>query len=227
MLIFINRIKKIKASYLARITWHIDSHNGHGDKMKKLLLASALLLSTGVAQATDSVRWDMASVSLQSVEIDGDKMKGYGLAATTLLNENVIIAGHYSTIFDDMMFFGTKLEIELSTMGLGLGYRHAISDKTDFYGIVSYETIKADVSSGGYSDDASESGVGLEVGIRSLMSEQFELIGSLKNVSIEDESELSVDVTAMLHMSDSFSIFVGAGKADDATSMNAGVSLFF
>jgi len=195
--------------------------------MKKLVLASALLLSMGTIQAAESIRWDSASLSYQSVDLDGDKLTGFGIAGTKLVGDNVIIAGSYASVSDDIDVFGSKVDVDFNTLSIGLGYRHAISSTTDFFGIVSYQDMEFEASFQGNSEDDSENGYGLQAGLRSLVTAQLELSGSLSYVDIADESETGFNVSAMYHFTDQFSAGVGYGKSDDVDSLSLSATIFF
>ncbi|TYL48559.1 porin family protein [Marinomonas sp. IMCC 4694] len=196
-------------------------------KMKKLVLASALLLSMGTIQAAESVRWDSASLSYQSVDLDGDKLTGFGISGTKLVSDNVFIAGSYASVSDDIDVFGSKVDVDFNTLSIGLGYRHAISSTTDFFGIVSYQDMEIEASFQGNSEGESENGYGLQAGIRSLVTENIELSGSLSYVDIADESETGFNVSAMYHFTEQFSAGVGYGKSDDVDSISLSATIFF
>tara|TARA_R110002167_G_scaffold365761_1_gene591350 strand:+ start:316 stop:915 length:600 start_codon:yes stop_codon:yes gene_type:complete len=196
-------------------------------KMKKLVLASALLLSMGTIQAAESVRWDSASLSYQSVDLDGDKLTGFGISGTKLVSDNVFIAGSYASVSDDIDVFGSKVDVDFNTLSIGLGYRHAISSTTDFFGVVSYQDMEVEASFQGNSEDDSENGYGLQAGLRSLVTAQLELNGSLSYVEIADESETGFNVSAMYHFTDQFSAGVGYGKSDDVDSLSLSAIIFF
>ena len=195
--------------------------------MKKLVLASALLLSMGTIQAAESVRWDSASLSYQSVDLDGDKLTGFGISGTKLVSDNVFIAGSYASVSDDIDVFGSKVDVDFNTLSIGLGYRHAISSTTDFFGVVSYQDMEVEASFQGNSEDDSENGYGLQAGLRSLVTAQLELNGSLSYVEIADESETGFNVSAMYHFTDQFSAGVGYGKSDDVDSLSLSAIIFF
>jgi opacity protein-like surface antigen len=196
-------------------------------KMKKVVLVSALLLSMGSIQAAESVRWDSASLSYQSVDVEGDKLTGFGVSGTKLIGEDFFIAGSYSSLSDDVDLFGSKLELDFNTLSVGLGYRHAISNKTDLFGIVSYEDMEVKASFQGESDSESENGYSLQAGIRSLVTENIELSGSLSYVDITDGSETSFDVSAIYHFTNQFSAGIGYGKSDDLDTLTLSAVLFF
>lgn len=196
-------------------------------KMKKVVLTSILLLSVSSIQAAESVRWDSASLSYQSVDLDGDKLTGFGVSGTKLIGENIFIAGSYSSVSDDVEVFDSKLDFDFNTLSVGFGYRHEISGNTDFFGIVSYEDREVEVSFQGDSDDVSDNGYGLQAGIRSLVSEKIELSGSLSYIDIADESDTIFNVSAMYHFTNQFSVGAGYSKSDDADSLNLSAILFF
>jgi opacity protein-like surface antigen len=196
-------------------------------KMKKVVLVSALLLSMGSIQAAESVRWDSASLSYQSVDVEGDKLTGFGVSGTKLIGEDFFIAGSYSSVSDDVDIFGSKIDVDFNTLSVGLGYRHAISNKIDLFGIFSYQDMEVKASFQGESDSESENGYGLEAGVRSLVTENIELSGSLSYVDIADESETGFDVSAIYHFTNQFSAGVGYGTSDDMDTLSLSAVLFF
>lgn len=195
--------------------------------MKKVVLASVLLLSMGTAQAADSLRWDSASLSYQSVDLDGDKLTGFGISGTKLVSDNVFLAGQYASVSDDITVFNSKVNLDFNTLSVGLGYRHAISNTTDLFGIVSYQDIEAEASFQGNSASESEDGYGLEAGVRSLITSQLELSASLSYVDIAEESETGYNVSARYHFTEQFAAGVGYSKFDDMDTLSLSATIFF
>ena len=72
----------------------------------------------------------------------------------------------------------------------GLGYRHAISRITDVYGLLSYEYITADASSGG-SDNSS--GHGLRAGVRHLLAPELELMAEARRIDAGEVTGVLVE----------------------------------
>jgi hypothetical protein len=195
--------------------------------MKKVVLASALLLSIGSIQAAESIRWDSASLSYQSVDLDGDKLTGFGVYGTKLIGEDFFIAGGYLSVSDDVELLGSNVDLDFNTLSVGLGYRHAISSNTDLFGIVSYEDMEIEASFQGNSGDVSDNGYGLEAGIRSLVSEKIELSGSLSYIDIADESDTGFNVSATYHFTNQFSVGADYSKSDDFDGLSLSAILFF
>lgn len=195
--------------------------------MKKVVLASALLLSLGSAQAAESPRWDSASISYQSVDVDGDKLTGFAVSGSKLLGEDFFIVGSYGNASDDIEIYNSSVEVDFNTLSVGLGYRHSISNSTDVFGVVSYEDMEVETSYQGNSESESENGYGLTIGVRSMLSEKIELSGSLKYVDIADETETAFGVSALYNFTEQFSAGVGYSKADDVDTLSVSAVYFF
>lgn len=196
-------------------------------KMKKVVLVSALLLSFGSVQAAESPRWDSASISYQSVDVDGDKLTGFAISGSKLLGEDFFVVGSYGNASDDIEIYNSSVEVDFNTLSVGLGYRHSISQTTDVFGVVSYEDMEVEASYQGDSESDSENGYGLTIGVRSMVSEKVELGGSLKYVDIADETETAFGVSALYNFTDQFSAGVGYSKADDVDTLSISAIYFF
>jgi hypothetical protein len=196
--------------------------------MKKVVLASALLLSMSSVQAAESIRWDSASLSYQAVDVVGDKLDGFGFTGTNLLDENFFVAGSYSSVSYNISPYGSyssEVEIDINAFSLGLGYRYAFSSSTDLFGVFSYQGIDVEPSFQGILQD--ENGYGLQTGVRSLVSENIELGASISYVDIDDESETGFDISVMYHFAKQFSAAVGYGKSDDVDTLSLSAVFFF
>ncbi|WP_051174459.1 outer membrane beta-barrel protein [Marinimicrobium sp. LS-A18] len=195
--------------------------------MKKVILASALVCAAGVVQADQRPQWNQVSVAYQSADVEGETVTGFGLGGSALLSENIFVAGAFSRLSDDVELFGDTLEMDLNTVSFGLGFRHGLSVNTDLFAIVSYEDIEVDAAYMGESGSASDNGYGLTGGFRSMLSESFEISGSLGYVNIDDESETSVAVGADYFFTDTVSIGLGHAMADDVDTTSISLSVYF
>ena len=197
--------------------------------MKKVVLTSALLLCISSIQAAESIRWDSASLSYQSMDSDGNEFTGFEISGTTLVSENFFVAGSYSSVSADIEVVDSKVDIDLNTLSVGIGYRHGISSHTDIFGILSYEYLEIETLFRGQSADDNENAYVLEAGIRSLVTEHIELSGSISYIGIDDESETSFNLSAMYHFTDQFSAGAGYGKpdSDDVDFLSLSAVYFF
>jgi opacity protein-like surface antigen len=192
-------------------------------KMKKVVLGSVLLLAMSSVHAAESPRWDSAALSYQSADLDGDKLNGFGLSGSKLLGTNVFVSGSYSSVSDKE--YGVNWDY--NTMSLGLGYRTALTQNTDFFGVVSYEDVELEASSGGFSDSGSENGYGLAVGVRSMLTDKFELNGGFKYIDIAEESDTALSVGALYNFTNQFSAGVGITKSDDIDTVSVSAVYYF
>ncbi|WP_434928859.1 porin family protein [Shewanella sp. HL-SH2] len=195
--------------------------------MKEVVLASVLLFSVGSIQAAESIRWDSASLSYQTVELDEYDMSGFGISGTKLLNENIFVLGSYASVSDDVNVYGSNVDLEFNRLSLGLGYRYPVAKTTDLFGIVSYEKMGVEASYQGNSDDDSENGFGLQGGVRTLVAENIELSGALNYVDIGDASETGINLSAMYHFTEQFSASIGYGHLDDVDTVSVSAVFFF
>ena len=159
--------------------------------MKKLLnislLAAATMAISPVMAAAPA--WDL--VEVEYVKIDVDNLNGFdpdGVAinGTKLIDDNFFVTGAYMTTSDDYQ----GVDVDYDNMEIGLGYRHSISDKTDWFSVISYVDVELE-GEGRFGGRASvdDSSMGLSTGLRSMLTEQFELLGDVSYVDINDESE--------------------------------------
>lgn len=177
--------------------------------MKKLVLATAILCAAGAVHAAESPEWNYVGVNYQDYDFDGLSLDGFGLTGSALLGENVFITGDYSQT--------SGSGVDIDWLSVGVGYKHAVSSKTDLYGALSYEDL------GG---DASETGYGLTAGIRSMVTSAVELGAALEHVDI-DGTETGASVSAKYYFSDKFSVGASLGSIGDIDTMSVGAFLHF
>lgn len=187
--------------------------------MKKLLLGSALLLAFSQVSANEGPKWDSLSIGYQDVDAAGVDVSGFSFSGSKLVSDNVFIFGNLSMNSDTI----GGVDFDLDTTTLGLGYRHNISNTTDFFGTLSYEKIETEVSGRGLSGGADGNGYGLAIGVRSMVTEKLELLGSIGYLDIEDDSEGEFTLGASYHFTESFSLGLGYNKVDElkTTSLTA------
>lgn len=139
--------------------------------MKKTLLAVALLAGfAGTANASD-MSYNFVEVNYVDAGNAFDapsvvNFDGYSIRGSVALGDKFYLIGGYTAVSDDP--FGTSLDFD--TYDVGVGFRHGISDKADFFGDVSYNHTNVDTF--GFSD--SDSGYGVRLGVRGEMGSKFE-----------------------------------------------------
>ena len=195
--------------------------------MKKLLLASALLLSVGSVQADQSPKWDSVGISYQTVDIDGDELSGFGVSGSKLLGEDFFAVASYSYAGDEIEIYNSDLDLDLYSLSAGFGYRYSLTQNADIFGIVSYESMEAEVSYEDESESETENGYGLQIGVRTLITEQIELGASIHYIDIADTTETAFSASALFNFTDQFSAGVGYNTVDDVDTLSVSAVYFF
>ena len=121
----------------------------------------------------------------------------------------------------------TALEsvIDLTVLTIGGGWHTAIAPNTDFFAALGFADGEVDISGFGSEDD---SGYSLEAGIRSMMSNELELYGSISQVDFDgfgDGTQLNAGL--WYTVSGNLALGLGASFEDDITSYGIGIRLYF
>ncbi len=187
------------------------------NKMKKVLIATSLLLASVSGHAVESIHWDELTLAYNSADFDGPDMHGFSVTASKLLGENVFIEGSYAQ--DSIDLTASDYDIDFDTYSLGLGYRHAISKQTDFYGKLSVSRVSFDYMSSSDSDTGYE----LELGIRSLATDSLELGANIGYQHINSDSDGYISGYARYHFKEDFALSLGhtISDGDSITSIAA------
>lgn len=189
--------------------------------MKKLF-AGALLVMMSTSAMAEQPSYDFFQLSWTQVELDDDFIDvdgdGLSLSGSVEIGDNWhIIAGYTDLGFD----FG----IDLSEFVIGGGYHTAMSTNTSFFANLAWVTAEADVGPFGSAD---ESGIGASIGIRSMVSENWELQGSISYVDLGDAGDgTTLGLGAWYSFSDAFALGLIGGFEEDATSLGIGGRFYF
>lgn len=181
--------------------------------MKKLILAAALS-AVSAASFAAAPAWDFVQASYVMTDFDDADLNyepdGFSISASKLVTDDVFVTGSYSMQNDDI--FGT--EVDFDRLSLGLGYRYALSNKTDLYGIVSYE----DVEISGSGESENEDGYGLTAGARSMVMDNIELRGAVKYIDTDSGSDTSLLIGGDYFFSPAFAVGVSYETSDDLST---------
>ncbi|MBL4941767.1 MAG: hypothetical protein JKY81_08905 [Colwellia sp.] len=186
--------------------------------MNKKLFASALLsaglLTTNIAFAQTAPNWDLVQASYIAMDIDEMNaldFTGFDLSGSKLINDNIFVVANYAALSDSV----DGVNIDFDTYGVGVGYRYGLTNTTDAFVIVSLQSASVASTYG----KADETGYGLTTGVRSMVSEQIELTGTLSYVSdsIDGTSETTFSATAFYHINSQFSVGAGYNTSSDAS----------
>jgi hypothetical protein len=151
----------------------------------------------------------MLDVELDSVNVDGD---GFALAGSYELNDKFHIFGEWQ---DQSLDFG----IDGRSLELGGGYTHSFSDTLDFVGTLSY--VDAEVKLG--SATADDDGLAVGGGVRTRLSDSFELDAHLKLVDFDESgSDTGYEIGGRYYFNDSMAVGARADFTDNADTLRVG-----
>ena len=179
--------------------------------MKRTILASIFgALSLNTFAASPSYDFVKAGYVQADIEDAGDfEPSGFQIQGFKSLNENVYLTGRYGQLGEDV----SGVDIDLDYASAGVGYRYGLTQNTDFFGEVTYEYVNIDVELDSISGE-DDNGYGITAGIRSMLSEQFELRGAIRYIDIEDD-ETAFEIGADYFFTPQFSFGATYVIADD------------
>ena len=179
--------------------------------MKRTILASIFgALSLNAFAASPSYDFVKAGYVQADIEDAGDfEPTGFQIQGFKSLNENVYLTGRYGQLGEDV----SGVDIDLDYVSAGVGYRYGLTQNTDFFGEVTYEYVNLDVELDSISGE-DDNGYGITAGIRSMLSEQFELRGAIRYIDIEDD-ETAFEIGADYFFTPQFSFGATYVIADD------------
>lgn len=191
--------------------------------MKKILLGLGLLFCAGAIQAEGGPNWNFLGLSYQSAEVEDETLTGLGISGSASLGEHFFLVGGFSTIGTDVQ----GVDLDQKSTSLGLGYRYGASATTDIFAVVSYDRAEFKLSSQAASTRIDGNGYGIELGVRSLVTNKLELLASIVQTTFEDESETAFSVSALYHINEHFAVGPGYGKSEDVDILSLSAVLFF
>lgn len=158
---------------------------------------------------------DLDEDPLPGVSVDGD---GYGIGGAFEVGESWYITAGYSKLEFD---FG----IDLDQLGIGVGYHVDMSPNADFFATLSYVRAEASVSGFGSVD---EDGFGVDIGVRGMVGDKFELSGSIGYVDLGDAGDgTSFGGAAYYYFTDAFALGFLVETDDDVTGYGIGARFYF
>lgn len=190
---------------------------------KKLLLGTALVFAMSPAFAGD-LSYNFIEIGYQEAELDDDLAgfsfdgDGFGIGGSFEVGESWFIGVGYSTI-------GFDFGIDLDQISVGGGYHAGMSDRTDFFATLSYLSVEVSASGFGSVD---EDGYGVAVGVRSMLTDNVELNGSLGYSDLGDGADgTAFNVGALYSFTESFAVGFDIGIEEDVTLYSLGGRFYF
>jgi hypothetical protein len=182
-------------------------------------VAAALL--AGSAAAGEGPRYTYGELGYSRVDFDNfsedaDLFNASGSLAVT--DRVHLIAGYSNGSID-----GSGVNVDLESATIGAGVNFPLNEKIDLVADAAYAWAKVDANNfGSDSDD----GYALNVGLRAMLTPQFELNGGGTYVDISDDNTAAY-VGAVYNFTDMFALSGNISVGDNATAYSAGLRLYF
>lgn len=188
-----------------------------------IAIMAALLAPT--AALADTPAWNIVEAGYAQVDVDDldSNLSGFNVRGSFLIGDNVIVSALHTSVSDEI----DGVDVDLSQTSAGLGYRYGLTNSTDVYGLVTYESADAEFSYQGNSIEGDGNGFGLTLGLRSRITANLELDGNIGYIDLEDEDETTVNVGAYYYFTQHFAIGVNYRTIDDLSIAGAGLRYAF
>lgn len=180
----------------------------------RVLLAVSMFAPAAVMAGPS---YNYIEAGYQSVDLDdGPTLDGYGLAGSFAVAENFHVFGGLGEV--------KKSPVTLTSSELGVGYNTPLTGTTDL--VLRAAWVHGEVKASGFGS-SSDNGWGAQAGVRSMLTEQFELNGFVTHVDLFDDSETGFSIGAVYHFTHNFGLSGGVDASSDATGWNLGVRFSF
>jgi hypothetical protein len=186
-------------------------------------LVTAALLAGATAMASDSgPRYTYGEIGYSHVDFDNfsEDANVWGANGSFALSDQVYLTGSYSEGTID----NSPFDVNLDTAQFGAGMHFPMSPTVDLITEAAYLWEKVDVDHVGSADD---DGFGLRVGVRAMVTPQFELNGGATYTDINSNDETTGYVGTVYNFTNMFSMTTGLSFNNDATAYGAGLRLYF
>lgn len=181
-------------------------------------------------------RYSYVEAGWQNTELEddgtfGDDLDGDGLflGASFAVTDMLHIFASYGDSDLDLNVLGFDVNVGYSTLAAGAGMNFDISETVDFVGQLAYVDAEVDVSVPGFgSASEDESGYGLGVGVRGMVTEDFELNAWVNYVDLgDDASDTAFSFGGVYSFTPVFALQAVFSFGDDVNSFGVGARLSF
>lgn len=179
--------------------------------------AFAALALAPLAVLAEGPNYNYAEAGYLSFNLDdGPTVDGFGAAASYGITPHIHVLATLAEV--------SKSPVTATSGGLAIGWNYPIAKGTDFVARAGWEYGRAKLS--GFGSDT-DNGWSAELGVRSMLSEQFELAGFARHVDIFDGDEQVFTLQGTYFVTRHFGLSGGVSFSDDATGWQAGVRYAF
>ena len=190
-----------------------------------LVLAATPFLATA-ADNDMSYRYFQVGYMETEVDIPGanETLDGFGTRGSFGFAENFFIFTEFSS--QEIEFGANKLELD--QMAIGLGGHYPLTDSIDLVGRVGAVELDAELTLGGISQDADESGYLAGAGLRAQAGDNVQLEFGVVHQDLGDNfSDTGFEVAARYHFNRNWAVALEYQDIGDFSNVFAGVRYSF
>ncbi len=183
------------------------------------VVAAALL--AGSAVAADGPRYTYGEIGYSNVDFDNfsEDAELFNAAGSLAVTDRVhLIAGYSNGSID-----ASNVNVDLESATIGAGLNFPLNPTVDLVADLAYAWAKVDANNFGSEDD---DGYAVNVGLRAMLTPQFELNGGGTYVDISDDNT-ALYVGAAFNFTHMFALTGNVSVGDNATAYSVGVRLYF
>jgi hypothetical protein len=198
-------------------------------KLKFTALLAGVFGLVGMTHATD-LNYDYIEVGYAAVDFDDfdQDLKGVFVRGSFLIADQVYLFGGYADGETDR-FGGPGGGGRIASTGytLGLGYRYGIGPGTDFNFGAAFERSKVEGKGGlSFLGSDSENGYSVAVGMRHLVTRQFEIGADVTYIDVADDDTI-LTFGALWHITDLVAVGGSYSLGSDADAIAGGIRFKF
>ena len=184
--------------------------------MKTLFALGILLIQgTALAQAPQQSSLKYNFAELRFVDLDVSGGDGFRLNGSYRVSGNWLVVGGVTSLdFNN--------NVDSTTVELGAGYFWPYRDTWDF--VANARIVRMDVDTPGGSAD--DTGIGLEGGVRGLITPSFEVRGSVNHINL-DNSDTYLELAGDYYFTPNFVAGLSVEFAGDVDALTLGGRWFF
>ena len=160
-----------------------------------------------------------------SEDFEGNK---YSIDVSIRLLRNLAAEAGYSRSSASVNMSGATADADITSTSLGVVAHTAVNDTTDFIIGMNFFNGKADVDvNGSYIGRIDADGGSAKLGIRKMMFDTLELNGYIYKRTIEDTTNIGLDVSAAYYFNKTVSLDLGYSSDDDSEVFALALTKYF
>lgn len=198
-------------------------------KSRLLIGVAGALALAGVAQASD-LNYDYIEAGYQVVDFDdvNQDLKSLTINGSFLIAEQVYMFAAYLDGETDSVSLGpNRGRIGLTGVTLGLGYRQELSRQTDLNFAAAFERREVEGQGGlSFLGSDDENGYSLSLGLRHLVTAQFELGADVTYIDVGDDDTV-LTLGGLWHINEIVAVSASYFVGSDAEGFEGGIRFKF